>query len=34
MTSVAILRYTGSAFLSFLTVPGVYYLTLGVGYDN
>ena len=34
MTSVAIFRYTGSAFLSFLTVPGVYYLTLGVGYDN
>lgn len=34
MASVAIFRYTGSAFLSFLTVPGVYYLTLGVGYDN
>ena len=34
LTSVAIFRYTGSAFLSFLTVPGVYYLTLGVGYDN
>ena len=34
MTSAAIFRYTGSAFLSFLTVPGVYYLTLGVGYDN
>ena len=34
LTSVAIFRYTGSAFLSLLTVPGVYYLTLGVGYDN
>lgn len=34
LTSLAILRYTGSPFLSFLTVPGVYYLALGVGYDN
>ncbi len=34
LTSVAIFRYTGSAFLSYLTVPGVYYLALGVGYDN
>ena len=32
--SVAIFRYTGSVLLSLLTVPGVYYLILGVGYDN
>ena len=30
---MAIFRYTGSALLSFLTVPGAYYLMLGVGYD-
>lgn len=34
LTSVAIFRYTRSPFLSFLTVPGIYYLALGVGYDN
>lgn len=34
LTSLAILQYTGSAFLGFLTVPGIYYLALGVGYDN
>ena len=34
LTSVAIFRYTGSILLSLLTIPGVYYLALGVGYDN
>lgn len=34
LTSVAIFRYTKSMFLSFLTVPGVYYLALGVAYEN
>jgi len=34
LTSVAIYRYTKSIFLSFLTVPGIYYLALGAGYHN
>jgi hypothetical protein len=34
LTSVAIYRYTKSIFLSFFTVPGIYYLALGVAYEN
>jgi hypothetical protein len=34
LMSVAIFRYTGSVFLSFLTVPGIYHLALGAGYQN
>jgi hypothetical protein len=34
LTSVAIFRYTSSIFLSLLTVPGIYYLVLGAGYQN